>query len=61
MTAAAKKLGSGRGTDTGHPASHKGGVKVGAASASRPAVSRSAAAKKAAATRKRNADHHAYH
>ena len=50
--------GSGRGKATGHPAAHKGGEKGGAASASRPASSRSASAKKAAATRKRNAGSH---
>ena len=52
-----KKSGSGKGKDTGHPASHKGGK----ASASRSAAERSASAKKAAATRKRNAEHHAHH
>jgi plasmid stabilization system protein ParE len=51
--------GSGRGKDTGHPAAHKGGKKGGEASASRSAAERSASAKKAAATRKRNAEHHA--
>ena len=55
-----KKSGSGRGKSAGHPAAHKGGVKGGAASAHRPAASRSASAKKAAATRKRNAEHHAH-
>jgi hypothetical protein len=47
--------GSGRGQSTGHPAAHMGGQIGGAASAARPRASRSAAAKKAAATRKRNA------
>ena len=47
--------GSGRGKSTGHPAAHKGGRVGGAASAARTPASRSAAAKKAAATRKRNA------
>jgi plasmid stabilization system protein ParE len=47
--------GSGRGNSTGHPAAHKGGRIGGDASAARPTASRSAAAKKAAATRKRNA------
>lgn len=56
-----KKSGSGKGKDTGHPASHKGGEKGGNASASRSAAERSASAKKAAATRKRNAEHHAHH
>src|ERR1700729_3813765 len=50
-----KKAGSGRGKSTGHPAAHKGGRAGGKAAASRPKASRSAAAKKAAATRKRNA------
>ncbi|MDP2258886.1 MAG: plasmid stabilization protein [Caulobacter sp.] len=49
--------GSGRGQDTGHPAAHKGGAKGGQASARRPAAERSASAKKAAATRKQNAQH----
>jgi plasmid stabilization system protein ParE len=52
-----KKSGSGRGARTGHPAAHKGGEAGGAASASRSAAERSASAKKAVATRKRNADH----
>jgi len=52
--------GSGRGKSTGHPAAHKGGEKGGKASANRSAAARSASAKKAAATRKRNADHHAH-
>ncbi len=50
-----KKSGSGRGKDTGHPASHVGGEKGGATSASRSAADRSASANKAAATRARNA------
>ncbi|ULO22822.1 hypothetical protein [Methylocystis sp. SB2] len=49
-----KKSGSGRGAKTGNPAGHKGGRIGGEASASRPASERSASAKKAAATRKRN-------
>ena len=56
-----KPGGSGRGKDTGHPAAHKGGKKGGEASANRSAAERSASAKKAAATRKRNAEHHAGH
>lgn len=56
-----KKSGSGRGKDTGHPASHKGGKKGGEASANRSAAERSASVKKAAATRKRNAEHSAQH
>jgi len=47
--------GSGRGKSTGHPAAHKGGRKGGDASASRSAAARSESARKAAATRKRNA------
>jgi plasmid stabilization system protein ParE len=54
-----KKSGSGRGKHAGHPAAHEGGRKGGAASAHRNAAERSASAKKAAATRKRNAEHHA--
>ena len=54
-----KKSGSGRGKDTGNPAAHKGGRKGGEASASRSAADRSASAKKAAATRKRNEAQHA--
>jgi plasmid stabilization system protein ParE len=52
--------GSGRGAATGHPASHKGGKLGGAASAERPASTRSVAAKKAAATRRRNATRSAH-
>ena len=55
-----KKSGSGRGRSTGHPAAHKGGEAGGKASASRSAAERSASAKKAAATRKRKAEHHAH-
>src|SRR5579859_2484156 len=55
-----KKSGSGRGRSTGHPAAHKGGRLGGEASAHRSAAARSASAKKAAATRKRNAEHHAH-
>ena len=50
-----KPGGSGRGRDTGHPASHEGGRKGGEASAARPAAERSASARKAAATRKEKA------
>lgn len=50
-----KKSGSGRGhPEAGHPAAHKGGKLGGEASAARPAAERSASAKKAAETRKRN-------
>ena len=52
--------GSGRGTSTGHPAAHRGGAIGGAHSAHRSAADRSASAKKAAATRKRSAEHHAH-
>lgn len=52
-----KEGGSGRGKHTGHPAAHKGGTLGGKASGERPAAERSASAKKAAATRKRNEDH----
>ena len=55
-----KPGGSGRGKSTGRPAAHKGGEKGGKAAASRTAAERSASAKKAAATRKRNAEHHAH-
>lgn len=51
--------GSGRGESTGHPAAHKGGEKGGHAAASRSKESRSVSAKKAASTRKRNAERHA--
>jgi hypothetical protein len=52
--------GSGRGKATGHPAAHKGGKLGGKAAAARPKQSRSASAKKAAATRKRDAEHHTH-
>ncbi|MFO1015425.1 MAG: plasmid stabilization protein [Caulobacteraceae bacterium] len=52
--------GAGRGKATGHPAAHKGGEKGGKAAAARPAAERSASARKAAATRKRNAEHRAH-
>jgi plasmid stabilization system protein ParE len=51
------KSGSGRGHEESHTSSQKGGRKGGAASANRTAAERSASAKKAAATRKRNAVH----
>ena len=53
------KSGSGRGKPDTKVSSKKGGKKGGEASAGRPASERSASAKKAAATRKRNAEHHA--
>jgi plasmid stabilization system protein ParE len=49
------KSGSGRGVPDTKVASKKGGRIGGAASANRPAAERSASARKAAATRKRNA------
>ncbi|TIN30309.1 MAG: plasmid stabilization protein [Mesorhizobium sp.] len=52
-----KEGGSERGKHTGNPAAHKGGKSGGKASASRSAASRSESARKAAATRKRNAEH----
>ena len=55
-----KAGGSGRGEETGHPASHKGGEKGGKAAASRSAEDRSASARKAAATRRKNAEHRAH-
>src|SRR5687768_9066924 len=53
-----KKSGSGRGKAEDHAPARKGGHKGGAASAGRTAAQRSASAKKAAATRKRNAAAH---
>ena len=50
-----KKSGASRGAHTGHPAAHRGGRKGGEAAAARPAATPSASARKAAATRKRNA------
>jgi plasmid stabilization system protein ParE len=50
-----KKSGSGRGEAEDHSASRKGGRIGGQAAARRPAAKRSASAKKAARTRKRNA------
>jgi plasmid stabilization system protein ParE len=54
------KSGSGRGKPDTHESSKKGGKAGGKASAQRSAAERSASAKKAAATRKRNAEHHAH-
>jgi plasmid stabilization system protein ParE len=54
-----KPGGSGRATATGYPASHEGGRKGGEAAAHRSAADRSASSKKAAETRKRNAEHRA--
>ncbi len=50
-----KKSRASRGAHTGHPAAHRGGRKGGEAAAARPAATPSASARKAAATRKRNA------
>jgi plasmid stabilization system protein ParE len=50
-----KKSGSGRGKTTGHPASKKGGLKGGQASAARSSADRSAAAKKGWETRRKKA------
>ena len=47
--------GSGRGRAASHPAAHKGGRTGGSASAARTAEQRSASARKAAETRRRNA------
>lgn len=55
------KSGAGRGKPDTHESSKKGGKKGGEASANRTAAERSASAKKAAATRKRNAQSHAHH
>jgi plasmid stabilization system protein ParE len=55
-----EKSGSGRGHAENHASSDKGGRKGGAAAASRTKEDRSASAKKAAATRKRNV-HQAHH
>jgi plasmid stabilization system protein ParE len=55
-----KKSGSGRGKSEDHSPSSKGGHLGGEASANRSKAERSASAKKAAETRKRN-EHHASH
>lgn len=55
-TGGGKKSGSGRGRPENHEPSRRGGRAGGAASASRTAAERSASARKAAATRKRNAE-----
>lgn len=56
MSGGGKKSGSGRGKAVDTSPARKGGRLGGAASASRTAAERSASAKKAAATRKRNRD-----
>ncbi|NHN93087.1 plasmid stabilization protein [Acetobacter sicerae] len=53
-TGGGKKSGSGRGHAVTHEPSRKGGKAGGTASAHRPAEERSASAKKAAETRKKN-------
>ena len=55
-TGGGKKSGSGRGQAENHTPSHEGGKQGGAASAARTPEQRSASARKAAATRKRNAE-----
>ena len=55
MTVGGKKSGSGRGKAVDTSPAKKGGKKGGEASAARPAAERSASAKKAAETRKKNA------
>jgi len=52
-----QRSGSGRGQAEDHAPARKGGRRGGAAQAKRPAADRSASARKAAATRKRNAEH----
>jgi plasmid stabilization system protein ParE len=54
------KSGSGRGKKDTHVSAKRGGKIGGAHSAQRTAAERSAEAKKGAATRKRNAEHHAH-
>ena len=54
------KSGSGRGKKDTKVSAKRGGKIGGAHSAQRSAAERSASAKKAAATRKRNAEHHAH-
>lgn len=58
-TGGGKKSGSGRGKAENHAPARKGGLKGGAAAASRTAAERSASARKGAATRKRNAERRA--
>ncbi len=47
--------------EASHPAAHKGGKEGREASVGGSAADRSASARKAAATRKRNAEQHAHH
>lgn len=58
MSGGGNKSGSGRGKPENKEPAREGGKKGGEASASRPAAERSASAKKAAETRKKNAQHH---
>ena len=58
-TGGGKKSGSGRGHAENHEPSRKGGKLGGRAAAARSPEERSASARKAAATRKRNAESHA--
>ncbi|MFX1678302.1 plasmid stabilization protein [Mitsuaria sp. CC2] len=60
-TGGGKKSGSGRGQPENHEPSRQGGRLGGKAAGSRTAAERSASAKKAAATRKRNAAARAGH
>jgi plasmid stabilization system protein ParE len=55
-----KKSGSGRGKPENHSAAKKGGRLGGRAAAKRSLEQRAASARKAAATRKRNAEHRAH-
>ena len=55
------KTGSGRGVPDSNVSAKRGGKIGGAHSAQRSAAKRWASAKKAAATRKRNAEQHAHH
>lgn len=57
----ASKSGASRREMETHVSAKSGGEIGGKASASRPAAQRSASAKKATATRKHNAEHHAHH
>ncbi len=59
-TGGGKKSGAGRGHADNHAPSRKGGRAGGAASSQRSAAERSASARKAAATRKRNAEARAH-
>lgn len=60
-TGGGKKAGAGRGKPENHAPARRGGRLGDAASASRTPEERSASAKKAAATRKRNAQQHVSH